>query len=154
MRLLLASGVLAALLCPSGAQAAESKAGGCDDLLGVWEYLDPNPPGRAVIAKQGTKYVGVFISTRKEPQAPRTEPTSDAEKAAAYSITSAAAWEYSCDGSGGKFRTKNRTLYSLRPHEVGSEWTIELEMQGDNAKWWFLGPDGSRGPMIAGRRLR
>ena len=154
MRMLLVGGLLAALTCPGGTQAADSKSSSCDDLVGVWEYLEPTPPGRAVIAKLGTKYVGAFISTRKGPVSVHSELTTDAEKAAAYSATSAAAWEYTCEGSGGRLRMKNHTLFSLKPNEVGSEATVELELQGDSAKWWFLGPDGKRGTINAGRRLR
>jgi hypothetical protein len=53
-------------------------------------------------------------------------------------------------------RCKVRVLHALNPTLVGAQWSQEIELDGDDTKWWDLGPDGKRGADVAGaaRRLR
>jgi hypothetical protein len=143
-----------AVLWAAGVQASDTQRNTCDAMVGVWEYLQPSAPGLAVIAKMGTKYVGVFFNSLRAPDVPSTEPSTDAEKAVIYSKSAAGAWEQTCEGSAGKARLKLRWLYSLRPPPVGSEATLDWEQDGNEAKWWWLGTDGKRGAMGAGRLLK
>ena len=146
--------MLAVLGYPSSVAlwAAETPRSTCDSLTGVWDYVEPSPAGRAVIAKLGTKYTIAFIQAPSPAGAP--EPATDAEKAARYSASGAGAFDYSCDGSNGKFRMQMRVLHSLRPQEVGSSLTCELELQGDTATWWFLDAAGKRGAPGSAKRLK
>ena len=155
MGLVLAGGVLAAVAWAAGGQAAEPKSSACDAMVGVWEYLPPSAPGHAVIGKVESKYVGVFYNTVPASDAPRTAPSTDAEKAILYSRGGAGAWEYTCEASAGKLRLKLRWLFSsYSPELVGSEATLEVEPDGNAAKWWSIGPNGERGAMGAGRLLK
>jgi hypothetical protein len=155
MRLVLAGEVLAAVVWAAGVQAAETKPSACDAMVGVWEYLPPSAPGLAVIGKVQSKYVGVFYNARRTPDAPTTEPSTDTEKAALDSRSGAGAWEYTCEASADKLRLKLRWLYSsFAPQLVGSEATLEVEQDRNQAKWWFIGADGKRGAMGAGRLLK
>jgi len=157
MRLLLASGLLMALVSGQGAHACETNGPGCDAMVGVWEYVPPSAPGHAVIARQGAKYLGIFINTLAQPydEQPTTpgagkklETTPDA-----YSV--AGAWEYTCEATPSQLRLQLHWLYSsYRPQDVGSEVALEVELTGSDAKWWSMGSDGKRGTMGAGRRLR
>jgi hypothetical protein len=154
MRLLLAGIVLAAVARAAGVQAAETKPSACDAMVGVWEYLPPSAPGHAVVGKVQSKYIGVFYNTLAS-DTPRKEPSTDAEKALLYSRGGAGAWEYTCEESVGKLHLEFRWLFSsYSPQLVGSEFTAELEQDGNEAKWWFIGPDGKRGAMGAGRLLK
>ena len=154
VRLLLAGTVLAAVAWAAGVQVAETKPSACDAMVGVWEYLPPSAPGLAVIGKVQSKYIGVFYNALPS-DSPRTEPSTDAEKAILYSRGGAGAWEYTCETSAGKLRLKLRWLFSsYSPQLVGSEATVELEQDGSEAKWWFIGADGKRGAMGAGRLLK
>ena len=153
MRLLLA-GLVTTLVCVSGAQAGQTKALGCDAMVGVWEYVEPSAPGHAIIAKQGSKYLGIFVNTLPEPYDERAKPR-PREKGQADSFAVGGAWEYSCEAVAGKLRLTHRWLYSsYRPQDVGSEFTIEVEMADSQAKWWFIGADGKLGLMGAGRLLK
>jgi hypothetical protein len=153
MKLVLAVEVLAAVAWAVGAQAAQTKPSACDAMVGVWEYLPPSAPGHVVIGKVQTKYVGVFYNTVPASDTPRTAPSTDAEKAILYSRGGAGAWEYTCEALAGKLRLKYRWLFcSYSPQLVGSEFTTELEQDGNEAKWWFIEPNGARGAMGAGRR--
>jgi hypothetical protein len=136
------------------ALAAEAPAAdNCWSLTGVWEYVAPSWPGRAILARQGSKCIGVWFA--RDPKAPATDPKTDAEKAAAFGTSGGGAWEYTCTApEGGVLRCKNRTLFSVRPSEVGSEVTLEAVADGDNLKWWFLDREGKRGAPGAARRLR
>ena len=155
MGLVLARGVLAAVAWAAGVQAAEPKASACDAMVGVWEYLPPSAPGHAVIGKVESKYVGVFYNTVPASDAPRIAPSTDVEKAILYSRGGAGAWEYTCEASAGKLRLKLRWLFSsYSPELVGSEATLEVEPDGNAAKWWPIGPNGERGAMGAGRLLK
>ena len=155
MGLVLARGVLAALAWAAGVQAAEPKVSACDAMVGVWEYLPPSAPGHAVIGKVESKYVGVFYNTVPASDAPRIAPSTDVEKAILYSRGGAGAWEYTCEASAGKLRLKLRWLFSwYSPELVGSEATLEVEPDGNAAKWWPIGPNGERGAMGAGRLLK
>ena len=90
--------MLAVLGYPSSVAlwAAETPRSTCDSLIGVWDYVEPSPAGRAVIAKLGTKYTVAFIQAPSPAGAP--EPATDAEKAARYSASGAGAFDYSCEG--------------------------------------------------------
>ena len=155
MGLVLAGGVLAAVAWAAGVQAAEPKPSACDAMVGVWEYLPPSAPGHAVIGKVESKYVGVFYNTVPASDTPRTAPSTDAEKAILYSRGGAGAWEYTCEASAGKLRLKLRWLFSsYSPELVGSEATLEVEPDGNAAKWWPIGPNGERGAIGAGRLLK
>jgi hypothetical protein len=155
VKLLFIGGALTAATCTAGVQPAETKANGCDAMVGVWEYLEPSAPGHAIIAKQGSKYLGVFINTLPAPDAPRTRPSADAKKGSAHPTSVAGAWEYTCEASAGKARLKLRWLYSsFGPQDVGSEATIDVELDGSQAKWWWIEADGKRGTMGAGRLLK
>jgi hypothetical protein len=142
--------LLIALASP--ALAADATAESCWGTAGVWEYVAPSWPGRAILARQGNKCVGVWFA--RDPKAAATDPTTDAEKAVAYSASGGGAWEFTCERQGRLLRCKNRTLFSKLPSEVGSEATLEVEMDGDNLKWWFLDREGKRGSEGAARRLR
>ena len=122
----------------------------CDKYLGVWEYVDPSPPGRAIISKHGDKYSIVWLTTDGDRKLPAGAPTTEAQKAQAYSTASAAAAELTC----GPKRDRVRILYHLNPSEVGTEFEIEAESTPDGLRWWFLRPDGTRGNMGASRRLK
>lgn len=157
MRLSLAGGLSMALVCGSEAHAVETKAAGCDAMVGVWEYVPPSAPGNAIIAKQGSKYFGIFVNTLPEPYSEQTRPRDASEKAGAssdlYSV--AGAWEYTCAAALGTLRIRLHWLYSsYRPQDVGTEAVLEVELADRQAKWWFIGPDGKRGSMGAGRLLR
>jgi hypothetical protein len=143
--------VLAGLLCPVAA-GAEAATGNCDAVLGVWEYKAPRR-GRAIIAKLGNKYTFVFFQTTGE-EPPATTPSTDAEQAAVYETPYGGASEYTCEGTGGKLHWKGRTLYSAKPAEVGETWVLDMELDGDVARWWFLDEKGKRGPMGEARHLR
>jgi hypothetical protein len=157
MRLLSAGGLLMVLACATEARAGETKAPGCDAMVGVWQYVPPSAPGHAIIARQGSKYLGIFVNTLPEPYSEQTRARDAREKAEPnrdlYSV--AGAWEYTCDAAAGKLHLRLHWLYSsYRPQDVGSEVLIEVEPAGSEAKWWFIGPDGKRGMMGAGRLLR
>ena len=134
--------------------AADTAGAGCDSLTGVWEYVAPSPPGRAVIAKLGKSYTFAFIQTPRSSGVASAAPATESEKAAAYSAAGAAASEYSCEGSNGKYRWQIRVLYSLRPEEVGSTSTLEMEVTGDTATWWFLDSAGKRGAPGSARHVK
>lgn len=155
MRLVLAGQVLAAVACAAGVRAAQTKPNACDAMVGVWEYLPPSAPGHAVIGKVQSKYVGVFYNHLPASEKPRTEPSTDVEKAILYSRGGAGAWEYTCEASAGKLRLKYRWLFSsYSPQLVGSEFTVELEQDGNEARWWLIDANGARGAMGAGRLLK
>ena len=143
MRLHLAGLLLTTLACVSRAQVGETKSPGCDAMVGVWEYVEPSAPGHAIIAKQGSKYLGIFVNTLR------------GQKAQANLDSVAGAWEYTCAAASDKLRLTLRWLYSsYQPQDVGSEVVLEVELTGKRAKWWYIGADGKRGAMGAGRLLR
>ena len=154
MRLHLATGLLTTLVCGSGAHASETTTPRCDAMVGVWEYIAPSAPGHAIVAKQGSKYLGIFVNTLPEPYAGQTKTrTGDAKQADSYAV--AGAWEYACEATGGKLRLTLRWLYSsYQPQDVGSEVILEVEVAGSQAKSWFIGADGKRGTMGAARLLK
>ena len=155
MGLVLAGGLLAAVAWAAGVQAAEPKSSACDAFVGAWEYLPPSAPGHSVIGKAGSKYVDVFYNTVPASDAPKIAPSTDAGKAILYSRGGAGALEYTCEASAGKLRLKARWLFSsYSPELVGSEFTVEVEQNGNEAKWWAIGPNGERGAMGAGRLLK
>jgi len=143
---------LAGVLC-SPLLAGEPEPGSCDGAVGVWEYKEP-VRGRAIIAKLGDKYTIVYFLLAGPQEGPPTGQPTEAQKAAALDALSAGASEFSCQGSGGKLQWKGHTLYTAKPEDAGPTWTLDMELDGDTARWWFLGPDGSRGPMGEARRVR
>ena len=155
MRLLLVGGLLTTLVSVSGAHASETTARGCDAMVGVWEYIAPSAPGHAIIARQGGKYLGIFVNTLPEPYAGQTTARTGGNETQASSYSVAGAWEYTCEASSDKLRLTLRWLYSsYQPQDVGSEAILEVELAGGQARWWFIGADGKRGTMGAGRLLR
>jgi hypothetical protein len=157
MRLRLAGGLSIALACAAQTHAGETKTADCDGMVGVWEYVPPSAPGHAVIARQGGKYLGIFVNTLPEPYTEQTETRKAQEKAEprpdSYSV--AGAWEYTCDATPDKLRLTLHWLYSsYRPQDVGSEVVLEVERAGNQATWWYIRPDGQRGPMGAGRLVK
>ena len=155
MRLLVIVGFVTTLVCVGRAHAGETNAPGCDAMVGVWQYVEPSAPGHAIIAKQGTKYLGIFVNTLPEPYTRQTTTRPSSQNAQADSYAVAGAWEYTCEAASGKLRLTLRWLYSsYQPQDVGSEAILEVELTGSQAKWWFIGADGKRGTMGAGRLLR
>ena len=94
-------------------------------MVGVWEYVEPSAPGHAIIAKQGSKYLGIFVNTLPEPYTEQTKVRAGADRTSSppanlYSV--AGAWEYSCTATSDKLRLTLSWLYSsYRPQDVGSQ---------------------------------
>jgi hypothetical protein len=124
-------------------------------MVGVWEYVEPSAPGHAIIAKQGSKYLGIFVNTLPEPYSEQTATRATGPRTRADSYSVAGAWEYTCEARSDKLRLTLRWLYSsYRPQDVGSDLSLEVEVAARAAKWWSIRPDGKRGPMGAGRLIR
>ena len=138
---------LVALAVPAGAPSAAKSKAGCEATLGLWEPTS-GWPGRFVGSREGTKYV--FVGLRSRPDRKTTEPTTDAEKAAAYATTIAGVWEYSCNGS----RMKLNPVFALNPADIGRELAADFEIEGDTMRWWFIGADGKRGELETARRVK
>lgn len=156
MRSLSAGGLLIVLACATQAHAGGTNTTGCDAMVGVWEYVPPSAPGHAIIARQGDKYLGIFVNTLPEPYSEhpkaRVAQAQATPKPDSYSV--AGAWEYTCDAAPGTLRLSLRWLYSsYRAQDVGSEVVLEVELAGSQAKWWYIGPDGKRAAMGAGRLI-
>jgi hypothetical protein len=156
MRALLAGGLLLFLACAPRIHAGEPDASPCDGIVGVWEYVPPSAPGHAIVAKQGAKYLGVFLHPLPEPYSEQPRPRDASEKAgsgpALYSV--AGAWELTCEAGSGPARFRLHWLYSsFRPQDVGTEVVLELERVDSQAKWWSIGPDGKRGALMGAGRL-
>jgi hypothetical protein len=117
-------------------QAVEAQPSGCDSLVGIWDYVDPSPAGRAIIARLGNKYTLVYFQTAR----PAAVPAGSAVGRNFFG----GVHEYTCEGSSGKYRLKMRALHSHRPEDVGPEVVLDMEVQGDRSKWWFIEPDGKR----------
>ncbi|HEU0007891.1 MAG TPA: hypothetical protein VFS12_18030 [Terriglobia bacterium] len=155
MRLHLAGALLTTLVCVGRAHAGETKAPSCDAMVGVWEYVEPSAPGHAIVARQGSKYLGIFVNTLPEPYTGQTTTRTGGGKAQANSYAVAGAWEYTCEAASDKLRLTLRWLYSsYQPQDLGSEAVLEVELRDRQAKWWFIGADGKRGAMGAGQLLR
>ena len=157
MRLLLAGGLVMVLACATEAHGGETKAPDCDAMVGVWQYVPPSAPGNAIVAKQGSKYLGVFLHPLPKPYSEQTPTRDAAEKAGGgqdlYSV--AGAWELTCESAPGAARLRLHWLYSsFRPQDVGTEVVFELERAGREAKWWYIGPDGKRGKMGTSRLIK
>jgi hypothetical protein len=127
MTYLLLLSVLFSAQASKGAKAATASPNNCDKYLGVWEYVDPSPPGRSIISKYGDTYASIWVG-------------SDIGAAA----------EITC----GAKRDKFRIVHSVKPAEVGTEFELEAETTADGLRWWVIGPDGKRGDMGAARRLK
>ena len=155
MRVLLAAGLLV-LACAPQAYADQADASTCDGIVGVWEYVPPSAPGHAIVAKQGSKYLGVFLHPLPEPYSEQTPTRGTADKARggpdSYSV--AGAWELTCEAEAGTARFRLRWLYSsFRPQDVGTEVDFELERVGSEGRWWSIGPEGKRGKLLGAGRL-
>jgi hypothetical protein len=156
MRTLLAGGLLMVLASASQAHAGQATASPCDGVVGVWEYVPPSAPGNAIVAKQGSKYLGVFLHPLPTPYSEQTRPRDATEKAGGgpdlYCV--AGAWELTCEAESGAPRLRLHWLYSsFRPQDVGTEVVFELERAGSEGKWWNIGPDGKRGALLGAGRL-
>jgi hypothetical protein len=158
MRTALAGGVLMVLACAYQLHASGVDAARCDGIVGVWEYVPPSAPGHAIVAKQGTKYLGVFLHPLPQPYSEQARRQATTEKANArphlYSV--AGAWELTCEAKAGLPRLRLHWLYSsFRPQDVGTEVVFELERVGSEGKWWHIGQDGKRDRLLgAGRVIR
>ena len=153
MRPLLVAGLWTVLACAPQPGAAEADAPRCDGIVGVWEYVPPSAPGTAIIARQGTNYLGVSLHSLSEPYSEQTRPRDASGGPALYSV--AGAWELTCESAPGAARLRLHWLYSsFRPQDVGTEVVFELERAGREAKWWYIGPDGKRGTMGASRLIK
>lgn len=107
---------------PLQAKGADSAA--CEAMLGSWNVTS-GWPGRFIAAREGTKYL--FVYFRSDPSRKSSAPSTDVEKAEAYSTASAGAWESTCDGS----RLNMRPLFALNPADIGKEYPADFEVQGD-----------------------
>jgi len=145
--------VLAFLACPL-VQASEPAPGSCEGMVGVWDYAEPSGQGRSVLTRLGDNYTFAYFLTTSTQKGPAANPSTEAAKAAAYDALGAGAWEFTCEGSGGKLRWKGRILYSAKPADVGTTPMLDMEVNGDSARWWFIGADGKRGTMGAAKRAR
>ena len=139
MRGLWEATLFAALVCPNALQAAEAKAGTCEAAVGAMEFT--SQPGRAVIAKAGSKYQIVYVATSTNPATKATEPLGGAS-------------ECTCDGSAGKLLWNCRVLFSLQPAQIGSQEKYEWAVDGENVKSWPIGPDGKRGEVVTVRYVK
>jgi len=156
MRTVVAGALLMVLACAPQTHAGEAEASRCDGIVGIWEYVPPSAPGHAIVAKQGTRYLGVFLHPLPEPYSEQTPPRVATEKAGggpdSYSV--AGAWELTCEAEAGTPRLRLHWLYSsFRPRDVGTEIVFELERSGSEGKWWSIGPDGKRDRLLGAGRL-
>jgi hypothetical protein len=156
MRIALPGALLMVLAFAPQLRAGEAEASRCDGIVGVWEYIPPSAPGHAIVAKQGAKYLGVFLHPLPEPYSEHTRPRATAEKAGGgpdlYSVVGA--WELTCEGEAGIPRLRLHWLYSsFRPQDIGTEVVFELERAGSEGKWWLVGPDGKRDRLLGAGRL-
>jgi hypothetical protein len=138
-------------LCVS-AFAPQATAGNCDGMVGVWEYKEP-ARGRVIVAKAAEKYTFVYFRLQEPREGSPDAAQTDAWKVAAYDELSGGAAEYSCAGSGSTLELTGRTLYSAKPADPGPTWRGELQVEGNDARWWFLKSDGSRGPVNEASRV-
>ncbi len=103
------------------------------------------------MVRLGDRHAIVFVQPARAQEG--RAPSIDAEKAAAYDGLAAGAWEFTCEGSGGKLRWTGKVLYSANPADVGTSPTIDMEMTGDNARWWFIDAEGKRGGDMEAARI-
>jgi hypothetical protein len=143
--------LLASLACP--AVQAGTTTGTCEATVGAWEYVAPTR-GRSIVSHLGDKYTFVWFLMHGTPAASTSDPTTEAQKAAVYDNIGAGAAEFTCEGTGGKLRWKIRNLYNANPSAVGGTWTLDMELEGETARWWPVGSDGARGPMGTATRVK
>lgn len=156
MRTLLAGGLSMLLAYAPQAHVGGADASPCDGIVGLWEYIPPSAPGNAIVARQGSKYLGVFLHPLPEPYTEQARPRDAGKKAGGgpdtYGV--AGAWELTCEAESGPARLRLRWLYSsFRPQDVGTEVVFELERAGRQGQWWKIGPDGKRGALMGAGRL-
>jgi hypothetical protein len=130
MRVLGVAVALAVAVCPA-VSASEAEPAGCDAVVGAWEY-EPSGTGRAVTTAVGDKITFAYVLKTGE----------------------AGAGEYTCEERDGKLRAEFTFLYHSDPSQVGSKPTLEIEVDGDEMRWWFLNADEEPGPVGAAKRVR
>lgn len=129
---------------------AAPPANSCDKYVGVWDNVEPSPPGRWITAKYDGKYAVVWMFTARDRKLPPGAPSTDADKAQAYSTAFAGSAEVTCGPKLDKFHI----LQSVNPADVGTAFEVETEPTPDGMRWWYMKPDGTRGDMGAARRLK
>jgi hypothetical protein len=139
--------VVAGFLCFLAERPLEAQPSGCDSLTGVWNYIEPSPPGRSILAKLDDKYTFVYFQTFKSETAASAASTVGDSFAAGVG-------EYTCAGSNGKYQWKIRMLHSLETELVGKEQILEMSVEGDIARWSFVEADGKRVNPGAARRAK
>lgn len=150
MRVLGVAVALAVAVCPA-VSASEAEPAGCDAVVGAWEY-EPSGTGRAVTTAVGDKYTFAYIlNTGGDSD---EGPATAEQKAARCDAFEAGATEYTCEARDGKLWAEMKTLYHSDPSQVGSTLKLEMEVDGDEMRWWFLNADGERGAMGAAKRVR
>ena len=132
--------------------ANEAEPGSCEAVVGAWEYAEPSGKGRSVITAVGDKYTFAYIVNTGSDSS--EGPATAEEKAARFDAFQAGANEYTCEERDGKLWWEMKTLYHSDPSQVGSTLKLEMEVDGDDVRWWFLNADGERGPMGAAKRVR
>ena len=150
MRASLLLSLLVALATISPLTAAPPASNSCDKYVGVWENIDPAPPGRWIAARHGDKYSLVWMFTARDRKVPPGAPSTEADKAQAYATAFSGAAELTC----GPKRDTFHILYSVNPAEPGTTFDTETELTPDGMRWWPINADGTRGDMGAARRLK
>ena len=124
----------------------------CDRYVGVWEYVEPSAPGRVSVTRHGDTYTAIWVWTARDRKEAAQAPSTDAEKAEAWSTAGAAAAEMTCQGSRATFRI----LHSTNPAQKGAVFQNEAQPERDDGilTWHGIGPDGKPGAKGAARRLK
>lgn len=138
MRGLLETTVALVLALPLGLESADAKLGTCETSVGAWEFAS-QAGGRAVVAKEGSKYQVLWITKLVNLDTGATE----AEGGAA---------ECTCDKAPGVLVWKCHIAFSLRPNQIGADERYEWAVDGANLRSFLVGPDGKRNEGIAFRR--
>jgi hypothetical protein len=138
MRYLLSAVALAALALPRPASAAT--LGTCESSVGPWEIVSQSG-GRAVVARDGSKYHAMWLTRVATADGGTTEPAAGAAECTCENAPAMLAWQ--C-----------RITYSLRPDEIGTTLRYEWAIDGENLRSFPIGPDGKRIPGLAFRRPR
>jgi hypothetical protein len=136
MRTLLSAIALAALTLPRPASAAA--LGTCESSVGPWEIVSQSG-GRAVVARDGSKYHAMWLTRVPSASGGATEPEAGAAECTCENAPAMLAWQ--C-----------RITYSLRPDAIGMTLRYEWAVDGENLRSFSIGPDGKRIPGLAFRR--
>jgi hypothetical protein len=129
MRRFLGAAVVVLLASPLVLHAADVRLGSCEGSVGAWDFATKEG-GRAVIAKEGSTYHAVWITTFVNTNG-ETEP----EGVAADCI---------CQDAPNKLVWKCRVAFSLQSNQTGAEQTFEWTTDGRTLTSWYIGPDGTR----------